>query len=124
MNLLKKMMVSTLFFAGLLCAKTIDLYFDDAVSPSLTTNSSVIRQGSFPKIRLRVIDPPSMGPSTYGFYLEKPFFIIDGIHLSTDENRTLSQLQHETAHRHPRDVEILRLHADSCSIYRNGHSVS
>lgn len=96
MNLLKKMMVSTLFFAGLLCAKTIDLYFDDAVSPSLTTNSSVIRQGSFPKIRLRVIDPPSMGPSTYGFYLEKPFFIIDGIHLSTDENRTLSQLQHET----------------------------
>lgn len=47
-------------------------------------------------MRIKILNTPEDKSSSYGFYIEKPFFIIDGIHLSTDEPRTLQQLQEDT----------------------------
>ena len=96
MNLLKKIMVALLAFAGFLCAETIDLHFTDRFPPRLVNVNTELVRTMMPDIRLRVIDPPEMNSAPFGFYLERPFFIIDGIHLSVDEQRTLSQLQRET----------------------------
>ena len=49
-----------------------------------------------PDVRIRVIDPIVDDAAKYGIALSRPFFIIDGIHLSTDEARTLEQLYEET----------------------------
>ena len=50
----------------------------------------------FHKVRIRVIEPIETSTAKHGFILERPFFIIDGIHLSTDEERTLDGLEEET----------------------------
>lgn len=47
-------------------------------------------------MRIKILNTPEDKSSSYGIYIEKPFFIIDGIHLSTDEPRTLQQLQEDT----------------------------
>ena len=47
-------------------------------------------------MRIKILGTPEDKSSSYGIYIEKPFFIIDGIHLSTDEPRTLQQLQEDT----------------------------
>ncbi len=47
-------------------------------------------------VRIRVIDPIVDEAAKYNIALSRPFFIIDGIHLSTDEARTLGQLEEET----------------------------
>lgn len=47
-------------------------------------------------VRFRVIDPVVDEAAAFKIALSRPFFIIDGIHLSTDEARTLDQLQEET----------------------------
>ena len=49
-----------------------------------------------PQLRFRIIDPIVDESVRYGIALSRPFFIIDGIHLSTDEVRTLDQLHAET----------------------------
>ena len=49
-----------------------------------------------PQLRIRIIDPIVDESAHYKIALSRPFFIIDGIHLSTDEARTLDQLQAET----------------------------
>lgn len=47
------------------------------------------------ELRMRFIDPPKSSSGKFGFYLDRPFFIIDGIHLSTTESRTLDAFQEE-----------------------------
>ena len=49
-----------------------------------------------PLVRIRVIDPVVDESARFKIALSRPFFIIDGIHLSTDEVRTLDQLHEET----------------------------
>ena len=50
----------------------------------------------YAQVRFRVIDPIVDESVHSKIALSRPFFIIDGIHLSTDEVRTLDQLQDET----------------------------
>lgn len=92
-------------------AKNVDYYFantknngfclkkspnsSDCYTSNLTTPTSD-KSNSFHEVRIRLIDPPKNEVSGKGYYLDKPFFLIDGIHLSTDEERTLSQYQKET----------------------------
>lgn len=45
--------------------------------------------------RARVIDPPENKNAALGFQIEKPFLIIDGIHLSTEEKRSLEDFEQE-----------------------------
>ena len=47
-------------------------------------------------VRIRALGAPEVDAYTYGIYIERPFFIVDGIHLSLTELRTLDQLQEET----------------------------
>ena len=47
-------------------------------------------------MRIKVLGAPADVESMFGFYIERPFFIVDGIHLSTEETRTLEQLQEDT----------------------------
>jgi len=47
------------------------------------------------ELRMRFIAPPMSTTGKFGFYLDRPFFIIDGIHLSTTEARTLDAFQKE-----------------------------
>ena len=107
MNRIKKILILMLSLASLNLAEPIDLQFSKSGMPCLIMDHFFSSRDCYdkngkntniqsPKLRLRVIDPPLLTNSFFGFYLEKPFFIIDGIHLSTDEVRTLSQLQEET----------------------------
>ncbi len=50
----------------------------------------------YPMVRIRIIDPIVDESARFKIALSRPFFIIDGIHLSTDEARTLDQLHEET----------------------------
>ena len=45
------------------------------------------------QIRARVIDAPENKTSISGFQIERPFLIIDGIHLSTVEKRSLEDFE-------------------------------
>lgn len=107
MNCLKMLLMAMPFLVGAVSAKTVDLFYTDMGGKSCLSKNEYLSRDCFKRIglsvpsamsqvRLRFIDPPEHQSSKYGFYLERPFFIIDGIHLSTDEKRTLSQLQHET----------------------------
>ena len=107
MNCLNKILAAFLALAGTLFAGTVDLFYDKTGSPCISKETGLFSTKCYsqggtavtshvPKARLRVIDPPTLATAPFGFYLERPFFIIDGIHLSTDEKRTLSQLQAET----------------------------
>ena len=107
MRRFKLFLMSMLALAGINFGQTIDLQFSDALVPCLIKDDIFSSSDCYdkngkktivqnPRVRLRVIDPPFLAESRFGFYLEKPFFIIDGIHLSTDEIRTLTQLQEET----------------------------
>ncbi|MCQ2093184.1 MAG: hypothetical protein MJY85_10960 [Fibrobacter sp.] len=46
-------------------------------------------------IRIRVVDPQTNPDRKFGFDLIRPFFILDGIYLSTDSLRTLSSFHEE-----------------------------
>ena len=46
-------------------------------------------------VRIRAINPPKNSSALYGIELERPFFILDGIYLSTTGIRSLSAFQHE-----------------------------
>ena len=46
-------------------------------------------------VRIRVIDPTASLLYRYGISFERPFFILDGIYLSTDGERTLAELEDE-----------------------------
>ena len=107
MNFIKKILAFSLATAGALFAETVDLFYDyvgasciskqlDLYSTKCYDQIGTPMASKVHKARLRVIDPPALAAAPFGFYLERPFFIIDGIHLSTDEKRTLSQLQAET----------------------------
>ena len=45
------------------------------------------------QVRARVIDAPENNTSISGFHIERPFLIIDGIHLSTEEKRSLEDFE-------------------------------
>ena len=60
-----------------------------------STGEKVYATG-FPLVRIRIIDPIVDESANFKIALSRPFFIIDGIHLSTDEARTLEQLHEET----------------------------
>ena len=47
-------------------------------------------------VRIKILGAPEVDAYKYGIYIERPFFIVDGIHLSLTELRTLDQLQEET----------------------------
>lgn len=47
------------------------------------------------QIRIRFIDPPKNEKASSTFYIEKPFLIIDGIHLSTEEKRSLEDFEQD-----------------------------
>lgn len=47
------------------------------------------------QVRARVIDAPENNTSISGFHIERPFLIIDGIHLSTEEKRSLEDFEKE-----------------------------
>ncbi len=47
-------------------------------------------------LRFKILGATEDNSALFGVRIERPFFIIDGIHLSTDEERTLEQLQEET----------------------------
>lgn len=107
MNCLKVVLMAMPLLVGTLCAKSVDLFYSDMGNRSCLSKKALQskdcydrRGASIPsklsEVRLRFIDPPEQASSTFGFYLERPFFIIDGIHLSTEEKRTLSQLHRET----------------------------
>lgn len=107
MKVLKVLLMVTLSLAGTLFARNIDLFYSEVLKQSCLSKNSLMSKKCYgksgstmstrsPDVRLRFIEPPDYDQSPFGFYLERPFFIIDGIHLSTDEKRTLSQLHRET----------------------------
>jgi len=65
-------------------------------SSCLSTSGNKIRKAVSPQVRLRIIDPIVDESVDYKIALSRPIFILDGIHLSTDEARTLDQFQQET----------------------------
>lgn len=73
---------------------TSNLCFSSNPSICRLPQSSVFQPPSFPAqqvARLRIIKNTTSTDNN--FYLDRPFIIIDGIHLSPDEPRTLSQFQ-------------------------------
>jgi len=48
---------------------------------------------SVSSIRIRIIDAPEDASFSTGFYLERPFLIVDGINLDPTEKRTLTDLE-------------------------------
>ena len=106
-----KTMALLLALVGLPFAKSTDLYFfepSNGVSPCLAkqfmrcaSDTAATSLKSFfnsyiHKVRIRIIDAPESDAGEFGIYLERPFLIIDGIHLSTDEQRTLDQFEQDT----------------------------
>ena len=104
-------MALLLALVGLPFAKSTDLYFfepSNGVSPCLAkqfmrcaSDTAATSLKSFfnsyiHKVRIRIIDAPESDAGEFGIYLERPFLIIDGIHLSTDEQRTLDQFEQDT----------------------------
>ena len=51
--------------------------------------------GFAPSVSIRIIDAPQDENSNTGIYLERPFFIIDGIDLNPEEKKTLTDLEGE-----------------------------
>ena len=51
--------------------------------------------GVAPSVKIRIIDAPKDENSKLGIYLERPFFIIDGIDLNPVEKKTLTDLEGE-----------------------------
>ena len=108
MNFIPKIALAALGAFGISMAAYKDLYFnpkfgDDGCMTERYMQNRQCSENSVPgenshaaPVRLRVIDPPAMESARFKFYLEHPFFIIDGIHLSTDETRSLSQFHAET----------------------------
>ena len=68
----------------------------DYPSTCKTSDGKNASPTSLANARIRVIDPIVDEAAQYKIALSRPFFIIDGIHLSTDEARTLEQLEEET----------------------------
>ena len=112
MKFTANILVLLLLSIGFACAKNYDLYALPSDNPdniylsqkpikefsSSKLNSFEIAAAinqNYHQVRIRVIDPPSSTAGILGFYLERPFFIIDGINLSLDESRTLEKFHEE-----------------------------
>ena len=110
MNSIIKVAALSCAIAGGASAMDKTLYFfqnntrnDLCISEKKTTDSCRSKDNKEVKpyytghsMRIKILGSPEDKTNSYGIYIEKPFFIIDGIHLSTDEPRTLQQLQEDT----------------------------
>lgn len=76
--------------------KCISKGFAPMLSTCYDSEGNEGTSASFPAVRIRIIDPVIDESAPFKIALSRPFFIIDGIHLSTDEARTLDQLHEET----------------------------
>ena len=102
------------FFLWIGVSFSHDLYYHKSIAPKLCIKKSSVFPLSLVKecydaqnqkqnlllleseaLRARVISPPEKNNSRLGFQIERPFFIIDGIHLSTDEKRSLEDFEKE-----------------------------
>lgn len=106
MNLLPKVLLWTAASFGISLAAHKDLFFNPSIQNGCLTadyfqnkscKEDIVADAYYTAapVRLRFIDPPLMESATYKFYMERPFFIIDGIHLSVDEKRSLEQFEKE-----------------------------
>ena len=97
-----------MFFAASVLAKSVDYAFflDQKGQLCIARGKTLFHQegldragkmciGSAPSVRVRIIDAPEDENSKTGIYLERPFFIIDGIDLNPDEKKTLTDLEGE-----------------------------
>lgn len=90
-------------------AENVDLFFHKDGAKGLCVNkssyygydrrdandASACTNVSTNDIRIRVVDPPKNPSMKYGFDVERPFLILDGIYLSDDGKRTLSGFHEE-----------------------------
>ena len=83
-NLLKALTATALLFT-MAQAEHKDYFFSNPTSEKAALLSAQAWARNFHNLRIRLIDPPKNEATGTGYYLDKPFFIIDGIHLSTDE---------------------------------------
>lgn len=79
-----------LTFGGVF-AKNYDLFFHH------DANGLSVGKKNQNHIRIRVVNPPENKSHALGFDLVRPFFILDGIYLSTDGLRTLGDFHMETS---------------------------
>ncbi len=86
-----KIFVCLLIAFGCTFAKNYDLFFHHDL------NGLSVGKKEQNHIRIRVVNPPENKNHVLGFDLVRPFFILDGIYLSTDEARTLGDFHMETS---------------------------
>lgn len=68
---------------------------DESLKECYNASGSKSKPLGFPSVRFRVINPRKLVGSQFGIMMERPFFVIDGIDLNTDEARTLNQFERE-----------------------------
>lgn len=109
MRVLLKISLFSFFLSTLTFASNYTLYFntnnpekrgclsstDDNRKNCYLSNGERTTINHEPNIRMKVLAPQETYIGKFGFFLDKPFFILDGIHLSTTEARTLKQFQKE-----------------------------
>ena len=87
-------------------SKNLAFFLDDKDRLCLENDRSLISvngldsagkscEGVARSVRIRIMDAPLDENSAMGIYLERPFLIVDGIDLSTDEKKTLTDLENE-----------------------------
>lgn len=64
--------------------------------PAFDASGASCKSSSLNDVRIRVIDAASNPSQKFGFDVERPFFILDGIYLDPNGRRTLSDLYDET----------------------------
>lgn len=63
-------------------------------SPWVSSEGTPVEDLPGDNVRIRVIDPPA-GNGLFGFELQRPFLVLDGIYLDVENNRTLSEFMEE-----------------------------
>lgn len=107
MNALIKLLCLSLLWAGFAFSKNVDVYFakcsgglcvstSDMTSKRETADGKSSKGPQVASVRALIVDPVEDAASRYKVRLERPFFILDGIYLSTDEVRSLDDFYKET----------------------------
>lgn len=76
---------------GHLCATNKSVF-----SPGYKSDGKLCNHAYLNNVRIRVIDAPQNPTRKFGFDVERPLLILDGIYLSTEGRRTLSEFYEET----------------------------
>ena len=77
---MKTLLMFLLSFAGMLFAKTVDLFYEKTTDPCISEQNALFggtcynragltKTGKMPQVRLRFIDPPELATAQFGFYL-------------------------------------------------------